>query len=142
MSLYGALAENTRLNERVARGKITFTGSGTIGFTASQTVNILPPAGAMGGMRFMTNFLLTIDDTTGVLGTGGVSTGIVGTGTAVVSGSLNAAGTILTILSYSFTSTSNPTLIASTTAVTVRYAIWGNLSALTGAGTGGPGGTF
>lgn len=128
MSIYAALAENTRRNERVERGVITVPTSGvaTIGFTSSQTVNLTPAYGRQGGMRAMTHFYLQIDDG------GAVLSGIVGASTAVVTGALNAAGTILTIHANSFTSSSNPTLIAATTTTLVHYQIWGNLAGVAG----------
>jgi hypothetical protein len=126
MALYGGLAENTRRNERVERGLITFTGTATIGFTASQTVNLSPAYGRVGGMRAMTHFWLQLDDG------GAILSGIVGASTAQVTGALNAAGTILTLHANSFTSAANPTLIASTTACTVHYQIWGNLLGVAG----------
>jgi len=128
MAIYGALAENTRRNERVERGTITIPTSGvaTIGFTSSQTVNLTPAYGRVGGMRAMTHFWLQIDDGWLVL------SGIVGASTDEVTGSLNAAGTILSLKALSFTSSSNPTLIAATTATVVHYLIFGNLIGASG----------
>ncbi len=126
MADYGALAENSRRNERIERGSVTVTGSATVGLAPSgNTVNLGAVTVPAGGptMRQMTHFQLTIDDA------GAVLSGIVAASTAVVTGSLNAAGTVLTIHCNSTTSSSNPTLIASTNATVVRYQIWGNLSA-------------
>lgn len=126
MALFGALAENTRLNERVARGLLIIpaasNGVGTIGFTATQTVNITPAYGSVGGMRYMTNFLLTVDDN------GVAADGVTVTKPAVVTGNINAAGTILTVNLYAATSTSNPTLLQTGVGGRVRYMIWGSLS--------------
>lgn len=120
MSLYGALAENTRRNERLEHGSITVpaTGVGTVRLgPGAATVNITSP------MRRITNFLLELNDN------GAILSGIVGASTAAVTGSLNAAGTILTIHTLSFTSATNPTLIAATTTTIVQYWLLGNLSA-------------
>lgn len=103
MSLYGALAENTRRNERVERGTLTVTGSGTV--TAPYP------------MRQITFFQLTLDD---------AATPFTTADPVQVSGSLNASGTTLTINVYKLAAGS---LAASTTATAVRYEIWGNLSA-------------
>lgn len=103
MALYGALAENTRRNERVERGTLTVTGTGT--------VTVPSP------MRQITHFQLTMDD-------GG--TAIAAADPVQVSGSLNAAGTILTINTYLLVAGA---LGPSITPVAVRYQIWGNLSA-------------
>lgn len=103
MALLGALAENTRRNERVERGTATLTGS--------TTVNVPAP------MRQMTHFQLTLDDN---------GTAYTGADPIQVSGSLNAAGTILTISAYKF---SGANFVPSTTSIKVRYQIWGNLSA-------------
>src|SRR5260221_14202796 len=114
MALIGALAENTRRNERVERGSVTVTGSATVGVTASQTVNLTPAYGAQGGMRQMTEFQLTLDD-------GG--TAFTAADPVQVSGHLNAAGTILTINVYLLAAGSlGPSIVATT----VHYQIWGN----------------
>ncbi len=134
MALYGGLAENTRRNERVERGVITVpaAGTATIGFTSSQTVNLTPAYGRTGGMRAMTHFFLQMDDGAATVAN---FSGIVGTSTFMATGNLNAAGTILTIRAWSFTSTSNPTLVLGTTnPTTVHYLIFGNLIGVSGEG--------
>jgi hypothetical protein len=125
MAIYGALAENTRRNERVERGVIAIAasanGTATIALgTISGTVNV------GNFMRQITHFQLTVDD----LGT--PADGVTVTKPAFVTGSLNAAGTILTINLYVATSNANPTLIQTGVGGSVRYQLWGNLAAGTG----------
>jgi hypothetical protein len=126
MALWGALAENTRRNERVDRGLLIIpasaNGVGTIGFTSTQTINLTPAYGSVGGMRYLTHFMLTVDDN------GVVADGVTVTKPAVVTGNINAAGTILTVNLYAATSTSNPTLLQTGVGGRVRYMIWGSLS--------------
>lgn len=125
MALYGAVAENTRRNERQERGVVVVPAGGvaTVGFTSTQTVNLTPAAGRNGGMRQMTHFQLTVDDN------GVAADGVTATKPATVTGSLNAAGTILTINLYVATSSSVTTLIQTAVEGKVRYTVWGNLSA-------------
>jgi hypothetical protein len=125
MALYGALAEHKRRNERIARGTLIIlaaaNGVGTIGFTNSQTLNISNNYGDTGGMRFMTHFLLTVDDL------GVPADGVTATKPAIATGSLNAAGTILTVNLYVATDATHTTLIQTNVAGSVRFAIWGGL---------------
>jgi len=125
MALYGGLAEHKRRNERVARGTLVIpvgnNGAGTIGFTSTQTLNITNNYGDSAGMRVMTSFLLTVDDL------GVPADGVTVTKPAVVTGSLNAAGTILTVNLYVATSSANPTLIQTGVGGSVRFAIWGGM---------------
>lgn len=125
MSLYGALAENIRRNERVDRGILIIAaasnGVGTIGFTSSQTVNLSPAYGGLGGMRAMTHFILTVDDN------GVPADGVTATKPAYVTGSLNAAGTILTVNLYVATDATHTTLIQTGVGGRVRFQVWGNL---------------
>lgn len=125
MSLFGSLAEHKRRGERIARGTLVIpvgnNGVGTIGFTSTQTLNITPNYGDTAGMRVMTSFLLTVDDL------GVPADGVTVTKPAIVTGSLNAAGTILTVNLYVATSVTNPTLLQTGVGGSVRFAIWGGL---------------
>ncbi len=125
MALFQGLAEHKRRNERIARGTLVIpvgaNGVGTIGFTSSQTVNLTNNYGDTGGMRFMTNFLLTVDDL------GVPADGVTVTKPAFVTGSLNALGTILTVNLYVATDATHPTLIQTGVGGSVRFAVWGGL---------------
>lgn len=106
MALYGGLAENTRRNERMERGTVTFTGS--------TTITVSPP------MR-----QIIMVDITQILGTSpGVGpqnfTYTLGTG---------ANTNQFTIFAWQPTSNANPTLVAGTTPCTVAWNVLGNLSA-------------
>ncbi len=130
MALYGGLAENTRRNERVERGSLVVPSGGiaTIGFTSSQTVNLTPAYGRTGGMRAMTHFMLCVNDV------GVAADGVTVTKPGYVTGSLNAAGTILTINLYVSTSSSNPTWLQTSVTGKVEYIIFGNLVGISGEG--------
>jgi len=125
MALYGALAEHKRRNERIARGTLIIpasaNGVGTVGFTSTQTVNLTNNYGDTSGMRFMTHFLLTVDDL------GVAADGVTATKPAFVTGSLNATGTILTVNLYVATDATHTTLIQTSVAGSVRFAVWGGL---------------
>lgn len=110
MSVHGALAENTRRNERVERGSSVVTGS--LVLTVTQP------------MRKITGFQLTIDNSNAVIVTGDTVLD-----PALVTGSLNAAGTQLTIQVWKFHSSSDPRWDVSAVATTVQWQYWGNLSA-------------
>ena len=110
MAVHGAVAENSRRNERVERGKLTVTGSGTITVPAP--------------MRQITAFQLTIDNSGGLIVTGDTVLD-----PALVTGSLNAAGTVLTVQVWKFHSSSDPRWDVSAVATPIQYQIWGNLSA-------------
>lgn len=106
MSLYGALAENTRRNERVERGQATVTGS---------LVVTVP-----GPLKQITNAFVTINQSTApgldpILATVSIGTG--------------ANANQITISLWKATSSANPTLIASTTPTLVDWMVFGNLSA-------------
>jgi len=122
---FGALAEHKRRGERLARGVLVIPASaygvGTIGFTSTQTLNITNNYGDTAGMRFMTSFLLTVDDK------GVAADGVTVTKPAIVTGSLNALGTILTVNLYVATDATHPTLIQTGVGGSVRFAIWGGL---------------
>lgn len=108
MSLYGAMAENTRRNERIERGSATFTGS-----------TVITVAGPMRQVTYA--------DATQVIATApgvGPSTITVGN---IGSGGGNAANQF-TIFAWQPTSNSNPTLVAATTPCTVNWTALGNLS--------------
>lgn len=106
MSLYGALAENTRRNERVDHGQATVTGT--------LTVTVATP------MRQITNAFVSINQSTApgldpILATVSIGTG--------------ANSNQITISVWKATSATNPTLIASTTATKVDWMVIGNISA-------------
>jgi hypothetical protein len=128
MSLYGGLAENQRRNERVDRGTLVIpvgaNGVGTIGFTSSQTVNLTQSYGRQGGMRVITHFSLTVNDK------GVPADGVTVTKPAYVTGSLNAAGTILTVNLYVATDATHTTLIQTGVGGSVEFLVWGNLIGL------------
>lgn len=112
MSLYGSLGENpsnagSRRGEMVDRGVVTVTAG-------VATVTVPAP------MRVMTHFQLTLDDN---------GTAIAAAGPAMVTGSLNASGTTLTITVYILTEGTPNTMATSVgdSTTKVRYAIWGTL---------------
>lgn len=112
MSLYGALAENTRRNERVERGVVTFTGSTQV------TVS--------GPMRLITQILSLVQR--------GLVAPALTPAVLTYSGPNedgNAANQFK-IYSWMPTSSTAPALIAGTSAVTVSWAVIGNLSAIAG----------
>ena len=123
MALYDGLAENIRRGERVDRGILIVPSGGvaTIGFTSTQTVNLSPAYGGQGGMRVMTSFFLTVDDN------GTPADGVTAAKPAYVTGSLNAAGTILTVNLYVATDATHTTLIQTGVSGRVRFQVWGNL---------------
>lgn len=100
MSLYGALAENTRQNARVETGQATFTGS---------TVITVP-----GPMRKITHAFIEQ-----VIGTAP------GVGPSVFT--VTYTNNQLTIFAWQPTSNANPTLVAATSAATVDWAVFGTL---------------
>lgn len=107
MALYGGLAENTRRNERVDRGQVTFTGS--------VVVTVAAP------MR-----TVTAAEATQIITTApglGPSTITVGN---IASGGGNLANQF-TIFAWQPTSSANPTLVAGTTSCTVQWDAWGTL---------------
>lgn len=107
MSLYGALAENTRRNERVERGQATFTGSTVI------TVS--------GPMRTVTAAEATqIITTAPGLGPSTITVGNIGGG----GGNLPNQ---FTVFAWQPTSSANPTLVAGSTPCTVQWDAWGTL---------------
>ena len=105
MALYGGLAENTRRNERVERGIVTFTGS--------TTITVSPP------MR-----QIIMADITQVIGT---SPGL-GPSTFTYTIGTGANTNQFTIFAWQPTSATNPTLVAGTTSVTVAWNVIGNIS--------------
>lgn len=108
MALYGALAENTRRNERIERGTTASFASGSI------TITVPPP------MRQITAVFLTLQ--------GGSAPGL-GTSTLTYTIGTGANSNQFTIFAWMPTSATNPTLIASTAATVVTWQAWGNLSA-------------
>lgn len=100
MALYGGLAENTRRNERVERGSVTFTGSTTI---------TVP-----GPMRTITAAFVEQ-----VIGTAP------GLGPSVFT--VTFTNNQLSIFAWQPTSSTNPTLEAGTTAATVDWMVFGSL---------------
>lgn len=100
MALYGGLAENTRHNERVERGLATFTGSTTI------TV-----PGPMRSIGFA--FIEQVSNTAP------------GIGPSVFT--YTVSNNQLTIFAWQPTSSTNPTLVAGTTAATVAWMVFGSL---------------
>lgn len=138
MAAVGALAENQRRNERVDRGIVTVPSSGVATIVlgpmanASATFVLANPPGEIGMMRFITHFELTLDD-------GGTRfTGITAGSPAMVSGNINAtaqtvgsfsyaAGTVLNVNVYAFTSTTDPQYTTPGVSSKVRFTVWGLL---------------
>lgn len=116
MAIYGALGENPS-TQGSRRGEMVDRGTLVIPTSAAGVGTVTVPA----PMRVMTHFLLTVDDL------GVAADGVTATKPAVVTGSLNASGTTLTINLYVATSAGNPTLIQTGVGGSVRYAIWGTL---------------
>ena len=114
MAIYGALGENPSVSGS-RRGEMIDRGVAT---TANGVATVTVPA----PMRKITHFQLTIDDQ------GTAVDGITAaTGSADCTGSINAAGTTLTINAYVSTSNANPTLIQTGVVAKVRYLIFGTL---------------
>lgn len=102
MSLYGALAENTRRGERVENASVTFTGS--------VTINVPAP------MRQITRALATLE--------GNAAPGL---GPSVITSKIAAGGSSVTFFAWQPTGATNPTLVAGTSACTIDYALFGTL---------------
>ena len=126
MAALGALAENQRRNERVDRGVVTITGTGTIVLgpqpNASATFVLANPYGEIGGMRFISAFQLSL----GAAPAAAAFTvgGVVNTTGQTVGSITYPAGTVLNI---TVLANSAGTFSTSTTPVAVQFQIWGTL---------------
>lgn len=128
MAALGALAENQRRNERVDRGVVTVPSSGTAYVTIDPRTNssityfLLNPAGEIGSMRFMTHFQVCLDTSGNAVATTACGcSGKIKSMSQTINSVVYAPGTVLQINTY------NDTAGAATTAINVRFTIWGML---------------
>ena len=111
MAIYGALGEAPAGNNANRKGEIV--ANGQVSVTGSQTVQ-LPQQ-----MRIVTNIFATLQMATALNS---------GLDPSLVTVSANPTNNTFTIYVWKPTSNSNPTLIASTHAVTVNWLAFGKLA--------------